>query len=76
VTVSDCLGYLVARDRQHVAEAGDEHRVVDRRRDRIASPGQKRGRNRAAAGGSAVLIAPIAKPDAPMPEKNMSRPKS
>ena len=76
-------------------------------RDRVAPPGQQRGRDRAlvafqrgpdprvdriaqalhhgriaqaqaaaVAGGSAVLIAPITKPEAPMPAKNMSRLKS
>src|SRR5580692_1642566 len=30
-----------------MAETGDEHRIVDGRRDRIAPPGQKSGGNRA-----------------------------
>jgi hypothetical protein len=37
--------HVVARDRQHVPEAGDEHCVVDRRRDRIAPAGEQRSRN-------------------------------
>jgi hypothetical protein len=99
-------GHVIAGDRQHVAEAGDEHRIVDRRRDRVAAAGQQRGRDRALVavergadarvdrvaqalhergvaqrqpplnGGSTVLIAPITKPEAPMPWKYMSRPKS
>ena len=40
-------GHMVARDRQHMAETRDEHRVVHRRRDRVAPPGQQRGGNRA-----------------------------
>ena len=41
----DC--HMIARDRQHMAEAGDEHRIVHRRRDRVAPPGQQRGGDRA-----------------------------
>ena len=32
--------HVVAGDRQHMAEAGDEHRVVDRRGERVAPPGE------------------------------------
>ena len=39
--------HVIAGDRQHVAEAGDEHRIVDRRGDRVAAAGQQRGRDRA-----------------------------
>ncbi len=101
-------GHVIPRDRQHMAQAGNEHRVVDRCGDRIAAAGQQRCRDcsciaaqrgpdpridriahvlqhrgvtrshrpPAAGGASTVLIAPITKPDAPMPWKYMSRPKS
>ncbi len=35
--------HVIAGDRQHMPKAGDEHRVVDRRRNGIAPPGQERG---------------------------------
>ena len=34
--------HVVAGDRQHMAEAGDEHRIIDRLGDGIAPPGQQR----------------------------------
>ena len=45
--------HVIARDREHMAEARDEHRVVDIRRDRIAPAGQQRGRD-----GALVAIEP------------------
>ncbi|MGY2806579.1 hypothetical protein ACVIHI_002777 [Bradyrhizobium sp. USDA 4524] len=40
-------GHVVAGDRQHMAEPRDEHRIVDRRRDRIAPAGEQGGCDRA-----------------------------
>ena len=39
--------HVISRDRQHVAEPGNEHRIIDRLGDSIAAPGQQRGRDRA-----------------------------
>src|SRR5262245_35476562 len=38
---------VIAGDRQHMAEAGDEHRVVHRGRDRVALAGDQGGGDRA-----------------------------
>ena len=39
--------HVIAGDRQHMAETGDEHRIIHRLRDRVAPPGQQRGGDRA-----------------------------
>ena len=44
-------GHVVARDRQHVADAGNEHRVVDGGRDRVTLAGDQSRRDRAGIAG-------------------------
>ena len=48
--------HMIPGDREHVAEAGDEHGVVDGLGDGVATPGQKRGCDRAPAPSSVVRI--------------------
>jgi hypothetical protein len=47
--------HVIAGDRQHMTEAGNEHGVVDRRGDGIAAAGQERGRN-----GALIAVKPLA----------------